>query len=97
MLYYKSFNTQPKNFKKINNYESSESENSDDETLSSSSCSSESSEDDRPSPKTPKRRNKYASGLKKTENVEELRNEIKHLQRKLYKNDIELKKLKSKV
>ena len=59
MLYYKSFNTQPKTFKNINNYKSDDSL-----SVSSSSCSSSNSSDNFPSPKTPKKRRNYNKDLK---------------------------------
>ena len=89
MLYYKSFNTQPKNFKKINNYESD-----DNLSVSSSSCSSSSS-DSFPSPRTPKKRRNYNKGLN-NENYEEMIGEMKSLSRRIIELELENKKLKSK-
>jgi len=89
MLYYKSFNTQPKNFKKINNYESD-----DNLSVSSSSCSSSSS-DSFPSPRTPKKRRNYNKGLN-NENYEEMIGKMKSINRKIIKIELENKKLKSK-
>ena len=93
MLYYKSFNSKPETFKKINNYKSdSESE----KDLESSSCETSSSEDDFPTPKTPKKRKKYNKGINETEDYDDLCKEVKHLQRKIYEMELENKKLKSK-
>ena len=89
MLYYKSFNTQPKNFKKMNNYESD-----DNLSVSSSSCSSSSS-DSFPSPRTPKKRRNYNKGLN-NENYEEMIGEVKSLSRRIIELELENKKLKSK-
>ena len=91
MLYYKSFNSQPKNFKKINNYESSDKSSS----AQSSSASSSSSSDSFPSPKTPKKRRNYNKGIN-NENYEDILGEMKVLSRKVIELEIENKKLKSK-
>ena len=89
MIYYKSFNTQPKNFKKINNYDSDEKL-----SVSSSSCSSSSS-DNFPSPKTPKKRRNYNKGLN-NENYEDMLGDMKSLSRRIIELELENKKLKSK-
>ena len=93
MLYYKSFNAQPKNFKKINNFES----DNDDESISvsSSSCSSSSSDDSFPSPRTPKKRRNYNKGVA-TENYDDIVTEVKSLSRRIIELELENKKLKSK-
>ena len=89
LLYYKSFKVKPTEFKKMNNYVS---ESESDDNFSSSSESS-SSEDSFPEPRTPKKRKKYYSG--KNEEYNDLYKEVKSLQRKIYKMEIENKKLKS--
>ena len=89
MVYNKSINTQPKTFKKINNYESD-----DKLSVSSSSCSSSSS-DSFPSPRTPKKRRNYNKGLN-NENYEEMIGEVKSLSRRIIELELENKKLKSK-
>ena len=89
MLYYKSFNTQTKNFKKMNNYESDNNL-----SVSSSSCSSSSS-DSFPSPRTPKKRRNYNKGSN-NENYEEMIGEVKSLSRRIIELELENKKLKSK-
>ena len=94
MLYYKSFNSKPETFKKINNYKS-DSESEKDDLESSSYCSS-SSEDNFPTPKTPKKRKKYNKGINDKEDYDDLCKEVKHLQRKIYEMELENKKLKSK-
>jgi hypothetical protein len=90
MLYYKSFNSQPKNFKKVNNYQSSEGSLS----VESSSCSS-SSDDSFPSPKTPKKRRNYNKGIN-NDNYDDILGEMKSLSRRVIELEIENKKLKSK-
>lgn len=94
MLYYKSFNTQPKNFKKINNFDS---ENEDDESISvsSSSYSSSDTDDSFPSPRTPKKRRNYNKGVT-TENYDDIVGEVKSLSRRIIELELENKKLKSK-
>jgi hypothetical protein len=89
LLYYKSFKVKPVEFKKMNNYVS-ESESEDN---FSSSSESSSSEDSFPEPRTPKKRKKYYSGKK--EEYNDLYKEVQNLQRKIYKIEIENKKLKS--
>ena len=93
MLYYKSFNSKPEIFKKINNYDSRN--NSDSDVYSSSYCSSSSEDDDDLTPKTPKKRKKYNANIK-NENYDDLINEVKNLQRKLFELELENKKLKIK-
>ena len=90
LLYYKSFNSQPKNFKKVNNYQSSEGSLS----VDSSSCSS-SSDDSFPSPKTPKQRRNYNKGIN-NDNYDDILGEMKSLSRRVIELEIENKKLKSK-
>lgn len=90
MLYYKSFNTQPKTFKNINNYKSDDSL-----SVSSSSCSSSGSSDNFPSPKTPKKRRNYNKGLN-NENYDDMLSEVKTLSRRIIELELENKKLKSK-
>jgi hypothetical protein len=90
LLYYKSFNSQPKNFKKVNNYQSSEGSLS----VESSSCSS-SSDDSFPSPKTPKKRRNYNKGIN-NDNYDDILGEMKSLSRRVIELEIENKKLKSK-
>lgn len=90
MLYYKSFNAQPKNFKQINNYDSDTSL-----SVSSSSCSSSESGDSFPSPKTPKKRRHYNKGVA-NENYDDILSEVKSLSRKIIELELENKKLKSK-
>ena len=90
LLYYKSFNSQPKNFKKVNNYQSSEGSLS----VDSSSCSS-SSDDSFPSPKTPKKRRNYNKGIN-NDNYDDILGEMKSLSRRVIELEIENKKLKSK-
>jgi len=90
MLYYKSFNTQPKNFKKINDYDSDTSL-----SVSSSSYSSSESGDSFPSPKTPKKRRHYNKGIA-NENYDDILGEVKSLSRKIIELELENKKLKSK-
>lgn len=93
MLYYKSFNSKPDMFKKVNNYDSTT--NSDSDVNSSSYCSSSSEDDDDLTPKTPKKRKKYNSNLN-NENYDDLISEVKSLQRKLFEVELENKKLKTK-
>ena len=92
MVYYKSFKAKPGDFKKINDISSSESED-----FESSSSDSSSSDDSFPSPKTPKKRKKYSNTSNNKENYNDLIDQVKTLQRKMYKIEIENKKLKSKV
>jgi hypothetical protein len=91
MVYLKSFKNKPSDFKKINNYISSE------EELSSSSEESESSDDSFPEPRTPKKRKKYNVDQSRHESYSDLSHEVKELQRKMYKIELENKKLKSKI
>ena len=91
MVYLKSFKNKPSDFKKINNYVSSEDE------LSSSSEESDSSDDSFPEPRTPKRRKKYNIDQNRHESYSDLSHEVKELQRKMYKIELENKKLKSKI
>lgn len=94
MLYYKSFNTQPKNFKKINNFDS---ENEDDKSISvsSSSYTSSDTDDSFPSPRTPRKRRNYNKGVA-TENYDDIVGEVKSLSRRIIELELENKKLKSK-
>lgn len=90
MLYYKSFKVKPNEFKKANNI----SDNISEHNISSSSSSPSSSSDDSfPEPRTPKKRKKY--NINKNEDYNELCSEVKSLQRKIQKMEIENKKLKS--
>jgi hypothetical protein len=90
MLYYKSFKVKPNEFKKVNYI----SDNSSEDNISSSSSSPSSSSDDSfPEPRTPKKRKKY--NINKNEEYEDLYSEVKSLQRKIQKMEIENKKLKS--
>jgi hypothetical protein len=94
MLYYKSFNTQPKNFKKMNNFDS---EKEDDESISvsSSSYTSSDTDDSFPSPRTPKKRRNYNKGVV-SENYDDIVGEVKSLSRRIIELELENKKLKSK-
>ena len=90
VMYYKTFNTQPKTFKNINNYKSDDSL-----SVSSSSCSSSNSSDSFPSPKTPKKRRNYNKSLN-NENYDDMLSDVKTLSRRIIELELENKKLKSK-
>jgi hypothetical protein len=94
MLYYKSFNTQPKNFKKMNNFDS-EKEDSESISVSSSSYTSSDTDDSFPSPRTPKKRRNYNKGVS-SENYDDIVGEVKSLSRRIIELELENKKLKSK-
>ena len=88
VLYYKTFNNKPIDFKKINKHDSSSEEDYSSSSVASSSSGSF------PSPRTPKKRKKYFQ--KEEDSYNNLFNEMKVLQRQLYEMQIENKKLKSK-
>lgn len=82
--YYKSFSKNPKEFKKKYFKE-------DDRPLSSSSNYSESSSDDYPSPETPKPRKQT---YRKEEDIDELKEKMKEMQKRMYMMELENKKKK---